>query len=568
MSIISFSELSQSFGHFDIFAGITGRIEHDSRIGLVGPNGVGKTSLIHILAGIEPPPTGTLSVKRGLTVGYLRQEAIEAFADHEANLYDSMLEVFTPIRAMEDELRALEHQMAEDASEGVLTAYGDLLDVFEARGGYDYELRIEQTLTGLGFGIDDFFTPVRKLSGGQKTRALLARLLLEQPDLLILDEPTNHLDIEAITWLEGLLGRWPKAVLIVSHDRRFLDQTVNTIWVMTPFGIEPYKGNYSAYVKQREEREARAMDLYEAEMERMWKEFDFIKRFKKDGDSQAIGRLRRLTRDLVAIDQLGLVQYLGYKKWSDTGIGNIRMFTVAEAEAALKAIEAPVVRTPFLKMRLADGGRSGERVLSLHKLTVGYPGRPLLTADDLHVYRGQIVALTGPNGAGKTTLLRTLLNELPALSGRFSFGHNVKVGYFAQAHESLNPEQSVLDSLIAAGGAIGKAIGLREARTRLGTYLFRGDDVFKRVGDLSGGERARVALAMLALHGANLLLLDEPTNHLDIQAQEALQDVLQAFEGTIMLVSHDRYLVDTLATHVWQIENGAVTVREAERALA
>ncbi len=568
MSIISFSELSQSFGHFDIFAGITGRIEHDSRIGLVGPNGVGKTSLIHILAGIEPPPTGTLSVKRGLTVGYLRQEAIEAFADHEANLYDSMLEVFTPIRAMEDELRALEHQMAEDASEGVLTAYGDLLDVFEARGGYDYELRIEQTLTGLGFGIDDFFTPVRKLSGGQKTRALLARLLLEQPDLLILDEPTNHLDIEAITWLEGLLGRWPKAVLIVSHDRRFLDQTVNTIWVMTPFGIEPYKGNYSAYVKQREEREARAMDLYEAEMERMWKEFDFIKRFKKDGDSQAIGRLRRLTRDLVAIDQLGLVQYLGYKKWSDTGIGNTRMFTVAEAEAALKAIEAPVVRTPFLKMRLADGGRSGERVLSLHKLTVGYPGRPLLTADDLHVYRGQIVALTGPNGAGKTTLLRTLLNELPALSGRFSFGHNVKVGYFAQAHESLNPEQSVLDSLIAAGGAIGKAIGLREARTRLGTYLFRGDDVFKRVGDLSGGERARVALAMLALHGANLLLLDEPTNHLDIQAQEALQDVLQAFEGTIMLVSHDRYLVDTLATHVWQIENGAVTVREAERALA
>lgn len=568
MSIISFSELSQSFGHFDIFAGITGRIEHDSRIGLVGPNGVGKTSLIHILAGIEPPPTGTLSVKRGLTVGYLRQEAIEAFADHEANLYDSMLEVFTPIRAMEDELRALEHQMAEDASEGVLTAYGDLLDVFEARGGYDYELRIEQTLTGLGFGIDDFFTPVRKLSGGQKTRALLARLLLEQPDLLILDEPTNHLDIEAITWLEGLLGRWPKAVLIVSHDRRFLDQTVNTIWVMTPFGIEPYKGNYSAYVKQREEREARAMDLYEAEMERMWKEFDFIKRFKKDGDSQAIGRLRRLTRDLVAIDQLGLVQYLGYKKWSDTGIGNIRMFTVAEAEAALKAIEAPVVRTPFLKMRLADGGRSGERVLSLHKLTVGYPGRPLLTADDLHVYRGQIVALIGPNGAGKTTLLRTLLNELPALSGRFSFGHNVKVGYFAQAHESLNPEQSVLDSLIAAGGAIGKAIGLREARTRLGTYLFRGDDVFKRVGDLSGGERARVALAMLALHGANLLLLDEPTNHLDIQAQEALQDVLQAFEGTIMLVSHDRYLVDTLATHVWQIENGAVTVREAERALA
>lgn len=568
MSIISFSELSQSFGHFDIFAGITGRIEHDSRIGLVGPNGVGKTSLIHILAGIEPPPTGTLSVKRGLTVGYLRQEAIEAFADHEANLYDSMLEVFTPIRAMEDELRALEHQMAEDASEGVLTAYGDLLDVFEARGGYDYELRIEQTLTGLGFGIDDFFTPVRKLSGGQKTRALLARLLLEQPDLLILDEPTNHLDIEAITWLEGLLGRWPKAVLIVSHDRRFLDQTVNTIWVMTPFGIEPYKGNYSAYVKQREEREARAMDLYEAEMERMWKEFDFIKRFKKDGDSQAIGRLRRLTRDLVAIDQLGLVQYLGYKKWSDTGIGNIRMFTVAEAEAALKAIEAPVVRTPFLKMRLADGGRSGERVLSLHKLTVGYPGRPLLTADDLHVYRGQIVALTGPNGAGKTTLLRTLLDELPALSGRFSFGHNVKVGYFAQAHESLNPEQSVLDSLIAAGGAIGKAIGLREARTRLGTYLFRGDDVFKRVGDLSGGERARVALAMLALHGANLLLLDEPTNHLDIQAQEALQDVLQAFEGTIMLVSHDRYLVDALATHVWHIEDGSVTVRETVPALA
>lgn len=568
MSIVSFSGLSQSFGHFDIFAGVTGRIEHDSRIGLVGPNGVGKTSLIHILAGLEPLPTGTLSVKRGLTVGYLRQEAIEAFADHEASLYDSMLEVFAPFKAMESELRSLEHRMAEDASEDVLTAYGDLLEDFEMRGGYDYELRIEQTLTGLGFDVDDFFTPVRRLSGGQKTRALLARLLLEQPDLLILDEPTNHLDIEAITWLEGMLGRWPKAALIVSHDRRFLDQTVNTIWVMTPFGIEAYKGNYSAYVKQREEREARAMDLYEAEMERMWKEFDFIKRFKKDGDPQAIGRLRRLTRDLVAINQLGLVQYLGFKKWSDTGVGNIRMFTVAEAEAALKAIEAPVARAPFLKMRLTDGGRSGARVLSLHKLTVGYPGRPLFTADDLHVYRGQIVALTGPNGAGKTTLLRTLMNELPALAGRFSLGHNVKVGYFAQAHESLNPEQSLLDGFIAAGEAIGKSLGLREARTRLGTYLFRGDDVFKRVGDLSGGERARLALAMLALHGANLLLLDEPTNHLDIQAQEALQDVLQAFEGTIILVSHDRYLVDALATHVWHIEGAAITVREAARALA
>jgi ATP-binding cassette subfamily F protein 3 len=239
------------------------------------------------------------------------------------------------------------------------------------------------------------------------------------------------------------------------------------------------------------------------------------------------------------------------------------MFTVAEAEAAIKAIQPPVAKQKRLFVRLGSGQASGERVLSLNQLAVGFPDRELFKVDDVHLYRGQIAALVGPNGAGKTTLLKTLLKQIKPLEGSFSLGHNVRVGYFAQAHEGLDLTRTVLDSDIAAGEEIGKAIGLREARTSLGAYLFRGDDAFKRTGDLSGGERGRLALAILAMQGANLLLLDEPTNHLDIQSQETLQDVLEAFEGTILMVSHDRYLVDKLATHLWEVDGGMLKISES-----
>lgn len=567
MSIITLNELAQSFGQFDIFANVTGRIEQDSRIGLVGPNGVGKTSLLRIIAGLEQANRGSVNVRSGVRTGYLRQEAIETFGNAEAKLYDAMMEVFAPVIALEAKMRELEDQMAIDATEEVLTAYGDALEEFEARGGYDYEQWTQQTLAGLGFTEADYDTPVRLLSGGQKTRALLARLLVERPEFLILDEPTNHLDVQALTWLEGTLSRWQGALLVVSHDRHFLDEVVNTVWSMSRVGITPYKGNYTAYVKQREEREARAMVVYEAEMERLWKEFDFIKRFKKDGDAQAIGRLRRLSRDLVAIEELGIVEYKQSKKWIETGIGGVRIFTVAEAESALKAIKPPVGKGQRLRMRITTGERSGERVLTLRNLSVGYGDRVLFTVKEASLFRGQVAALVGGNGTGKTTLLKTVMEQMKPLAGRFDLGHNVRVGYFAQAHDNLDPQKSALDTLVNAAYELGNRMGVTEARSLLGAYMFRGDDAFKLVGDLSGGERGRLALAMLSLNGANLLLLDEPTNHLDIQSQESLQQILEDFPGTILMVSHDRYLVDKLATHLWEVADGTVTIIERDDSL-
>jgi ATP-binding cassette subfamily F protein 3 len=288
-------------------------------------------------------------------------------------------------------------------------------------------------------------------------------------------------------------------------------------------------------------------------MERLWKEFDFIKRFKKDGDAQAVGRLRRISRDLAAIEEMGIVEYKQSKKWSETGVGGVRMLTVAEAESAIKQIKPPVGKPPRLRMRIGTDERSGERVITFRNLTVGFPGRPLFHIKEQALFRGQVVALTGGNGTGKTTLLKTVMGELEPLSGRIDLGYNVRVGYFAQAHDTLDPSKTALNTLIDAAQAIGKQLGITEARTLLGTFMFRGDDVFKQVGDLSGGERGRLALAMLAQNGANLLLLDEPTNHLDIQAQEALQQVLED---------------DQLATHIWDVADGEVTVTERDAVVA
>lgn len=568
MSLLTFHNLAQNFGGYDIFAGLGGRIEADSRIGLVGPNGVGKTSLLHILSEIETATDGTVNKRNGLTIGYLRQEAIEAFGDADTPLIDEMLGVFEPLYAMERRLRELEGLM-ESGDPSIYDEYGELLETYEAAGGYDYDVRVEQTLAGLGFTEEHYDLSLNKLSGGQKTRALLAKLMLERPQLLILDEPTNHLDIQAILWLEGMLSRWQGALIIVSHDRAFLDKTVNTIWALSKVGIIPYRGNYTAYVKQREHSQEYAEKVYEAEMVRMAGEMDYIKRFISHTTlfTQAVGRLRRLSRDLFAIQQLGLVEYHKCKSWSETGVGNIRPMTVIEAEVALAAIPKPNFKPPKLLLQLRSSGRSGDYVLRARDLKVGYPGRVLFEVENLTLMRGNVAALVGPNGTGKTTFLKTLLGELPALGGTTQLGANVKVGYFAQAHELFKPELSVLDALIDAASQLKRHMGIAEGRKTLALYQFRGDDVFKQVSGLSGGERGRLALAMLSLQGANLLLLDEPTNHLDIHAQETLEAVLADFEGTILLVSHDRYLVDRLATHIWELNGGRVHIREHEPTL-
>jgi len=523
MAVLSANNVAKSFGANDIFSGVTVEIPHGAKIALVGPNGAGKTTLLEVLIKREEPTAGTVSHMKGLTIGYLPQRP---HLDGARSLWDEMMTAFADLRAREARLHDLAHEMSEaegDALDAIMARYGELEQAFERDGGYTYETRARQVLQGLGFSADDYDMPLAHLSGGQKTRALLARLLLESPDLLVLDEPTNHLDINAVEWLENFLKTWDGALLVVSHDRYFMDHVISTIWEMEWGRVEVYRGNYSHYVQQREARHERLMREYEAQQEFIAKEEDYIRRnIAGQNTAQAKGRLRRLER------------------------------------LKRDSLIAPVRRQRHIHLNLRADLRSGEKVLMTNDLVIGYErDEPLVEVPDITLYRREVAAVIGPNGVGKTTLLKTLLHELPPLHGTARLGAAVEPGYFAQAHEGLNPDNSVLDELLTV-----RNLPLSEARNYLASFLFTGDDVFRPVATLSGGERGRLALAKLALAGANFLLMDEPTNHLDIPSQEILQDVLAAFDGTILLVSHDRYLIDALATQIWDVQPGGMTVFE------
>ncbi len=559
MSMLTISNLGFSFGDYDVFLGISASIPNDGKIGLVGPNGIGKTTLLRVLAGLAQPGAGSVTMARGMRIGYLRQEAVDAFAGRHNSVYDEMLAIFAGLREQEAMLRELEQRMAEAHNDDLLATYSVAQEHFEHAGGYEYEQRISQVLYGLGFTRSEWNLSIGILSGGQKTRALLARLLLEKPDLLILDEPTNHLDVQAVEWLEGMLRTWDGALLIVSHDRYFLDNVVNRIWEMSPSGFETYHGNYSHYLQQRQERWERREIEFNAVKERFLSELDYVKRnIARDATkNQAVGRLRRLIREVRVVEAGGLDLLLS-KNWGqvmdEVDISEAK-WGVADVEQAIKGLRNPVIRPPQLNLKLKTTLRSGNLVLRTSDMTIGYPGKALFTADPITLERGECAALIGPNGSGKTTFLRTLLGELDALAGQLRLGTNLKIGYFSQAHERLNPNNTVLDELLSH-----KQMLLGPARNYLAQYLFRGEDVFKPVRLLSGGERGRLALAILALDGANFLLLDEPSNHLDIPAQEILQEVLEHFDGTILLVSHDRYLIDHLATQVWELRKNRLEV--------
>jgi len=555
VSLIAVSSLSKSFGHFDLFAGISFSVAKGARLAIVGPNGVGKTTLLRILVGEDEASSGTVTRARAVLFGYLPQEAD---FEMKGTLWDSSLAVFADLIRQQDELARLEHQMADPAhAASILQKYGELQHDFERRGGYTYQTRIRQVLSGLGFDETDFRMSLDHLSGGQRTRAYLARLLLSDPDLLLLDEPTNHLDIRAVEWLEGYLTQWSGAAIIVSHDRYFLDRVATGIVEMTSAGTETYRGNYSHYVQQRGERWERRQEVFESEKEKLVKDLDYIKRnISGQNTLQAKGKLKRLTRVVQAIEQLGLDAVLN-NKWIELGVSmTTSPFSVEEAERRVRALRLPDVRPPRFHLRLQATHRSGDLVIRTRDLVVGYagrdsglPARPLFAAPDLELRRTDCAALIGPNGAGKSTFLKTILGQLEPLEGEVILGASLNVGYFAQAHEGLNPENTLVEEIQST-----REMLVSEAREYLGKFLFSGDDAFKKVSMLSGGERGRLALAKLALSETNLLLLDEPTNHLDIPSQEILQDVLDDFAGTILLVTHDRYLVDALATQVWEIE--------------
>jgi ATP-binding cassette, subfamily F, member 3 len=562
MSILKAENLGLSFGDFDLFRGVSLTIPDGRKIGLIGPNGAGKTSLLLILAGLSQPTTGRVHLARGRRLGYLRQEAMETFANRDNTVYAEMLAVFSDLIALQERLHTMEERMAVEFTDKLLEEYGELQERFANSGGYDLDTRIQQTLQGLGLGKEAWEKPLAQLSGGQKTRALLARLLLEKPDLLMLDEPTNHLDVEAVEWLERTLHAWEGAVLIVSHDRYFLDNVVDVIWELAPGGIETYPGNYSAYLLQREERWEYYERVFTEEKARLEKEVDFIQRnwVRASTHARALGLLRRLSRDLALVEAYGVMAFRSGKKWSEFGLSVERPLDPLEALRRVKSLElsnggGPARRPPRLRPRLASSGRSGEIVLRAGSAKVGYPGHPLFTIQDVELRRGERVALLGANGTGKTTFLKTMLGEIETLEGEVRLGASLKIGYLAQAHDSLTGDHSVLDELLSR-----KALQNGEARSYLAGFLFQGDDVFKPLGALSGGERARLALAILSLDGANLLILDEPTNHLDIPAQEGLQEVLENFPGTVLLVSHDRYLIDRLATQIWELRERRLEV--------
>ncbi len=548
MIILQANQLAHSFGAEDLFEDVSVLLHAKERVGLVGPNGVGKTTLLLILAGLLEPTAGTVSRQSDLTLGYLRQEAVLTFAGQENTVYQEMLSVFADLRGQEDQLRALEARM--ELGEDVLAEYGRIQTLYEHGGGYDYQQEIKRVLQGLGFEPDQWDIPLTHLSGGQKTRVLLGRLLLEKPDLLILDEPTNHLDTAAIEWLEKTLRTWEGSLLIVSHDRYFLDRVVTQVWAMAQHGVKPYKGSYTAYVQQRELEWQHEETLFANETARLEAELEFIRKNIAGGKTDiAKGKLKRLTRDIVLIEEVGLLGMQG-KSWLQIG-ERVRTLTVNEAAQRIKQLPSPTSRMPKLKIKLKPEQRGSRFVLRTKKLQIGYPDVPLFDCDDINLERLDCVALIGPNGSGKSTFLRTILGEIPPLRGKLRLGDGLALGYFAQGHEQLDMAKRALDEVLAH-----KPMSKEEARNYLGQYLFRGDDVFKRVGDLSGGERGRLALALLALDEANFLLLDEPTNHLDIPSQEVLQAVLEQFDGTIVLVSHDRYLVDRLATQIWELRDG------------
>ncbi len=522
MTVLNIHNLGKYFGGQDIFSALNLTINPGDRIALVGPNGEGKTTLLRIIADQDLPTEGRVQKAKNLRIGYLEQHT--SLNSTEGDLWVLAMSAFAGLRQQEADLHEMELALVRETDESrhaaLLKDYGEAQAYFEHSGGYSYENTARQVLTGLGFTSEDYAKSLTKFSGGEQSRAHLARLLLKQPDLLLLDEPTNHLDLESVEWLENYLQSWSGAIVVVAHDRYFLDKVATRVWELSFGTVEAYKGDFSHYVAQREERFKRRLKEYQAQQAFIAKEEEFIRRnLAGQRTKEAQGRRKRLERMI--------------------------------------KLEHPVERKT-LKLAFQPTLRSGDMVLATHDLVIGYSdGEPLFACPDLEIRRKNRVALLGPNGAGKTAFVKTILDQVQPKAGTIRFGAGIKVGYFAQTQVNLNHQSTILDEILTV-----KNLPIGEARNYLGQFLFSGDDVYKPINTLSGGQRSRVALAKLMLTGANFLILDEPTNHLDIPSQENLENVLSNFGGTILLVSHDRYFVDALASHTWALEpsNQSVTV--------
>ncbi|MGH9941786.1 MAG: ribosomal protection-like ABC-F family protein, partial [Pyrinomonadaceae bacterium] len=508
------SEVFKSYGSQDILRGASFQINPGEHVGLVGRNGAGKTTLFRMITAEESPDTGDVVRARGLRLGLLEQHV-----DFEpgATVHESALAAFGRLQQIEHEMHVLEHRMAEaggDDLDKVLERYSELQHEFEREGGFEYAARAESILLGVGFSRETWQLEVEKLSGGQKNRLGMARLLLAEPDVLLLDEPTNHLDVAGVEWLEEYLATYPSAYIIISHDRYFLDRACRRIIEIENGKAISYNGNYSQFLVEREERREAQRRAYENQQQLIAKTEDFVRRnLAGQKTKQAKSRRNMLQR----MERVDAVQV-------DRSAGNFQ----------LKGVE-----------------RTGNQVLIVKDAAVGYPGKLLADGITFTLTRGECLGVIGPNGAGKTTFVKTILGKLAPLAGEARWGTKVQVGYYAQQLDDLDERNEIIMELRRVAPS---TVTAGELRNFLAQFLFTGDDVYKHVRDLSGGEKGRLALAKLIYSRVNVLVLDEPTNHLDIPSRESLEEALDAYDGTIITISHDRYFLDRVATQILALD--------------
>ena len=506
--------LGKSFGVRQVFSNVSFEIKEGDRIALVGPNGAGKSTLLKCILGIEELDEGQVVMSPVASIGYLQQDVNLG----DASLAEEIEKAWEDVHALENKLQELTTYLeTHEASESDLQRLDYLQNRLEWLGGYDYEQKTKRIVYGLGFTDEDLYKPANAFSGGQKTRINLAKALVRRPDFLFLDEPTNHLDMEMLEWLEGYLSSYRGGILIVSHDRYFMDRIVTGVVELDHHKATTYRGNYSRYVAQREERLKADTIAYEKQQEYIKKTEEYIDKYRAGIKSKmARGRQSQLNR--------------------------------------LERLEAP--RTSHsLDFKFPPAAMSADKVLVLDHVSIGYKtDDPIIDDVSIVVRRGESVALIGPNGAGKSTMVKAIVGELFPIEGHIDIGNRVQVGYFSQEHEELHDRWQVVDEIINNYNFTEE-----KARNVLGSFLFKGDDVFKLVGDLSGGERARLALLKLFLQGDNFLILDEPTNHLDVPTREIVERALQQFGGTCFIISHDRYFLDQVSTRTLVLENKGFT---------
>lgn len=524
MNLISCQNIKKSFIDHVVLDKVSFTVNKNDKIGLVGVNGSGKTTLFKILSNNLYPDSGNIYINKEYKIGYLEQHAK---ITSNNTIYQECLSVFSDLIELEENLRQFEKKMSspnvlnnEDELNKLMKSYGELLDYFNKKDGYGYKSKITGVLTGLGFLESDFNKKVDHLSGGQKTRLNLAKLLLENPDILLLDEPTNHLDIKAINWLENYLSEYKGAILIISHDRYFLDNIVNKIFHLNNKNIKIYKSNYTDFMKQRKKDLKVLNKQYENQQKEIKRQEEIIERFSNYGDKRYIKQAQ------------------SRKKLLDE----------------MKKIKPPN-ETELSLLRFIPEIESGRDVLSVENLSKSYNNLSLFENLNFNIYKGEKVALIGDNGTGKSTILKIILGQVYPDKGEIKLGSNVKIGYFDQEMSDLNPNKTVLDELWDSY----PKLKYFEVRRYLSQFLFIGDDILKLVANLSGGEKSRLSLLKLMLSNANFLVMDEPTNHLDIESKEVLEDALNKYEGTLLVVSHDRYFLTKSVNRIIELEDTKIT---------